>query len=148
MDSNLFSHTNAPLSLLLTVEYVFVAQHRENWANTGALKDSLADVSYFALELTKRMEMRYVAPPMPINLNRTTNSSSGGGGNNNDDNTSWANLQRQMAAQVMGQSDRLDNTNTSTNSQHLVPALSSTRPPSTQSEYDFTDIEAMFEKNK
>jgi len=51
------------------VQYIFVGQHRESWQNIGALMASKADLSSFALELMKKMNMRYVAPPMPIDLN-------------------------------------------------------------------------------
>ena len=50
------------------VEYIFVAQHRESWQIAGALFDSKAQVSNFALELSKKMDMRYVSPAMPIDL--------------------------------------------------------------------------------
>jgi hypothetical protein len=32
------------------------------------LKDSLAELSSFALELTKKMNMRYTKPPLPVDL--------------------------------------------------------------------------------
>jgi hypothetical protein len=51
------------------VEHVVVAQHRESWQNLGALLESKAQLSSFALELSKKMDMRYVSPPMPIDLN-------------------------------------------------------------------------------
>lgn len=51
------------------VEYAVNAQHRESWQNLGALLESKAQLSSFALELSKKMEMRYVSPPMPIDLN-------------------------------------------------------------------------------
>jgi hypothetical protein len=77
------------------VEYIVVAQHRDSckWSpleivclrccfifsysfllacttgqNTGALKNSLAELSSFALELTKKMNMRYTSPPLPVDL--------------------------------------------------------------------------------
>lgn len=50
------------------VEYIVVAQHRESWQNTGACLQSKAELSSFALELSKRMDMRYTAPPMPVDL--------------------------------------------------------------------------------
>ena len=51
------------------VEYIVVGQHREAWQNMGALLTSKADLSSFALELSKRMGMRYVAPALPVDLN-------------------------------------------------------------------------------
>jgi hypothetical protein len=123
------------------VEYVFLAQHRENWANVGALKDSLAGVSYFGLEVSKKMGMRYTAPPMPINLNMVGGESE-----------AMQNLNKQMAAQLMGQSERLSQPILSsggnpgdTNSSFPAP-----RSPgeASQQSYNFADIEAMFDKNK
>ena len=119
------------------MEYVFIAQHRENWANVGALKDSLANVSYFSLELTKKMGMRYVAPPLPINLNMMGNDSS------------WANLQKQMAPDVDNQSARLGQSGLGA-SASMGNAPSGLAPAGSNDaqEYDFSDIEAMFDKNK
>lgn len=125
------------------VEYVFVAQHRENWANVGALKNSLADVSYFSLEVAKKMEMRYTAPPMPINLNMI--------GNSNVGSTSTPDLQQQMAAQIASQSSRLQQPVLSAAgaAEEQAPLLSSrARGGSADEEYNFSDIEAMFDKNK
>lgn len=50
------------------VEYIVVAQHREAWQNTGACLQSKADLSSFALEISKKMNMRYKSPPMPVDL--------------------------------------------------------------------------------
>jgi len=50
------------------VEYIVVAQHRESWQTPGALLDSKAELSTFALELSKRMGMRYRSPAMPVDL--------------------------------------------------------------------------------
>lgn len=50
------------------VEYIVIGQHRESWQNLPALLESKAQVSSFALELSKKMDMRYVSPPMPIDL--------------------------------------------------------------------------------
>jgi hypothetical protein len=36
--------------------------------NVGALLNSKADLSSFALELTKKMNMRYKSPPLPVDL--------------------------------------------------------------------------------
>jgi len=50
------------------VEYIVLGQHREAWQKIGAVLQSRADLASFALELSKKMEMRYVSPPMPIDL--------------------------------------------------------------------------------
>lgn len=44
-------------------------QHRESWQNLGAMLASKAELSSFTLELSKKLDMRYVQPPMPITLN-------------------------------------------------------------------------------
>jgi hypothetical protein len=41
----------------------------ESWQNIGALMGSKAALSSFALELMKKMEIRYRPPAMPIDLN-------------------------------------------------------------------------------
>ena len=82
--------------------------------------------------------MRYEAPPMPINLNMMGN------------NPSWANLQNQLSSDINNQSDRL-------NQAGLAASASMGNAPSgmvragtndVPQEYDFSDIEAMFDKNK
>jgi len=51
------------------VEYLVAAQHRESWQDVGALKQSIADLESFALELSKKMGLRYMSPPLPVDLN-------------------------------------------------------------------------------
>jgi len=50
------------------VEYIIIAVHRESWQSIGALKQSKADLTSFALELSKNMGMQYQAPPLPVDL--------------------------------------------------------------------------------
>ena len=50
------------------VEYIVFCTHREPWSNTGACKTSLANLQSFCLELQKKMNMRYISPPMPVHL--------------------------------------------------------------------------------
>ncbi|KAL7465006.1 hypothetical protein ACHAXS_005337, partial [Conticribra weissflogii] len=50
------------------VEYKIVCQHREAWQNIGPILQSKADLSSFCLEVSKKLEMRYESPPMPVNL--------------------------------------------------------------------------------
>eukprot|EP00977_Amphora_coffeiformis_P020775 scaffold8471_cov184-Amphora_coffeaeformis.AAC.20 len=65
-------------------EYVVILQHRESWQNIGALLSSKAQVSAFCLELSKKMDMRYKNPLLPIDLSMSkiisdsTESSKGG----------------------------------------------------------------------
>ena len=58
------------------VEYIVVAQHRENWANVGAILTSKAELQSFCLELSKKMGMRYVPPALPVDLNANFNPAS------------------------------------------------------------------------
>lgn len=46
-------------------------EHRESWQQTAALLTSKAELSSFALELMKKMNIKYRAPPMPIDLSMT-----------------------------------------------------------------------------
>jgi hypothetical protein len=50
------------------IEYVVVAQHRESWQQIVAVLNSRSAVSSFCLELQKEMNMKYVAPSLPVNL--------------------------------------------------------------------------------
>jgi hypothetical protein len=51
------------------IEYMIVVQCRSSWQKIGSVLDSRGKVNSFCLELQKQLDMRYVAPPMPINLN-------------------------------------------------------------------------------
>jgi hypothetical protein len=50
------------------IEYVVVLQHMESWQDVGNVLQSKADVASFCLEVSKKMGMRFVAPPMPVDL--------------------------------------------------------------------------------
>jgi hypothetical protein len=50
------------------VQYKVVLQHREAWQNLNAILNSKADLTSFALEVSKQLGMRYVAPPLPVDL--------------------------------------------------------------------------------
>ncbi|KAL7463562.1 hypothetical protein ACHAXS_003923, partial [Conticribra weissflogii] len=50
------------------IEYKIVGEHREAWQNIGAILQSKADLASFCLEVTKKLDMRYESPPMPVNL--------------------------------------------------------------------------------
>jgi hypothetical protein len=50
------------------VEYIVVAEHRESWQQAGIVNNSKAELTSFSLELSKKMNMRYRSPPMPIDL--------------------------------------------------------------------------------
>ncbi len=53
------------------IEYVVVLQHMESWQNIGDVLQSQASVASFCLEVSKKMEMRFTAPPMPVDLSIT-----------------------------------------------------------------------------
>jgi hypothetical protein len=50
------------------IGYIVILNHVESWQNIGAIKQSLADCASFCLEVSKKLEMRFVAPPMPVDL--------------------------------------------------------------------------------
>lgn len=50
------------------VEYIMVARHRLNWFDYGELQESRSRIATFMLELSKKLDIRYVAPPLPVNL--------------------------------------------------------------------------------
>jgi small-conductance mechanosensitive channel len=50
------------------VEYIVFLQHRESWQSLGALLMSKARVASFCLELSKKLDMRYRSPPLPVDL--------------------------------------------------------------------------------
>ena len=56
------------------IGYVVVLNHIESWQNIGAIKQSLADCASFCLEVSKKLDMRFVAPPMPIDLSLGRNN--------------------------------------------------------------------------
>jgi len=50
------------------VEYSVVLVHREKWQSLPAILDSKADIQSFAVEVSRRLSIRYVAPPMGVML--------------------------------------------------------------------------------
>ena len=61
------------------IEYVVVLMHREAWQNSGAILESKAEVSSFCLELSKKLEMRYSNPPLPVDIALVQRSGQGQG---------------------------------------------------------------------
>jgi hypothetical protein len=53
----------------LTISHYYSAIQRESWQNVGAVNTSKAEVASFGLELSKKLDMRYKSPPLPVNLN-------------------------------------------------------------------------------
>jgi hypothetical protein len=50
------------------MEYSLCLMHRENWQNVVPLLNSRHTVQAYCLELQKGLEMRYVNPPLPVEL--------------------------------------------------------------------------------
>lgn len=50
------------------VEYVVVVQSRYSWAKITPVLESKGKVASFCLEVQKKLDMRYISPPMPVNL--------------------------------------------------------------------------------
>jgi hypothetical protein len=50
------------------IEYILSVQHRESWQNMGPVLDSKSNLASFGLEVAKKLDMRYRAPPLPVNL--------------------------------------------------------------------------------
>mmetsp|Transcript_7115 Transcript_7115/g.10813 ORF Transcript_7115/g.10813 Transcript_7115/m.10813 type:complete len:287 (-) Transcript_7115:212-1072(-) len=51
------------------IEYKIVAQHVEGWQNVGPILNSTAELNQYCLEVSKQLEMRYAAPPLPVQMN-------------------------------------------------------------------------------
>lgn len=58
------------------VEYVIVVQHRESWQQLVPLLVSRAQLSAFCLELSKKLDLRYQSPPLPVDLSLHSRPSS------------------------------------------------------------------------
>jgi len=50
------------------IEYVIALQHRDSWQHVDGILESKASVMSFCLEVQKQLDMRYVAPPTPVDL--------------------------------------------------------------------------------
>ncbi len=55
------------------ISYILVLNHVEKWQNLGIILVSHAKVASFCLEVSKQMDMRFIAPPMPIDLRMEPN---------------------------------------------------------------------------
>jgi hypothetical protein len=60
------SHIQADLGY---VEYLCVLQHVNNWQQLDSLFESRSQAKYFCHELSKQLDIRYVNPPLPVDLN-------------------------------------------------------------------------------
>jgi hypothetical protein len=50
------------------IEYALDLQHRESWQNMASIVMSKADLASFCLEVQKQLDMRYIAPSLPVDL--------------------------------------------------------------------------------
>ena len=50
------------------INYVTIAQHRASWQDIGAVLSSKAELVTYELEVAKQLQMRYLSPPLPVNL--------------------------------------------------------------------------------
>ena len=50
------------------VEFLVIAEHRDNWQNLDGLLASRGSIRRFCHELAKQLDMRYVSPPLPVDL--------------------------------------------------------------------------------
>jgi len=56
------------------IQYNVILQHQASWQNIVAVLESKAHLSSFCLEVQKQLGIRYIAPPMPVNLSFRTGS--------------------------------------------------------------------------
>jgi hypothetical protein len=66
------------------IEYIVVGQHRESWISWGALRLSQSNLATFSLELSKKLDIRFKQPPLPVDLSilNPVGGVPGGGGLN------------------------------------------------------------------
>jgi hypothetical protein len=50
------------------IEYIVVGQHRESWINWSALRVSQSHLAIFSLELSKKLDIRFKQPALPVDL--------------------------------------------------------------------------------
>ena len=50
------------------IEYVIVLEHRDRWQNVVTMLNAKAEISSFCLEVSKKLNMRYTMPSVPVNL--------------------------------------------------------------------------------
>ena len=50
------------------IGYTVVAQHRNSWQAIGSIIESRANLTTYCLEVSKQLGMRFVLPPLPVNL--------------------------------------------------------------------------------
>lgn len=50
------------------IGYKIIAQHRNHWQGVGGILESKANLTTYCLEVARQLEMRYHAPPLPVDL--------------------------------------------------------------------------------
>lgn len=50
------------------VEYLIIVEHVDNWQNLDGILGSRGVIRRFCHELAKQLDMRYVSPPLPVDL--------------------------------------------------------------------------------
>ena len=105
------------------VEYVVVLQHRQSWQEFLTLKISLAQVQSFCLELSKKLDMRYKSPPLPVNLSLDSAAS---------------------AAAIVPTSQPVQSARERSGSEPSLPSMSSARKMSSAEAADIQKVSAMF----
>ena len=53
------------------IEYLVAVQHRHGWFDWGTIMLSKSHLIHFSLELSKKLDIRYTTPPLPVNLSLT-----------------------------------------------------------------------------
>jgi hypothetical protein len=50
------------------IEYIIAAQHRQSWYDWSTIMLSKSDLVHFSLELSKKLDIWYKTPPLPVSL--------------------------------------------------------------------------------
>ncbi|CAB9496794.1 Mechanosensitive ion channel protein [Seminavis robusta] len=54
--------------------YKIIAQHRNHWQGVGAILLSKADLTTYCLEVARILDIRYLSPPLPVDLTMNGNA--------------------------------------------------------------------------
>jgi hypothetical protein len=64
--------THSLIPSLSVIEYAVNLIHRESWQSALSIFESKAEVTSFCLELSKKLDIRYESPSMPVDLSIVT----------------------------------------------------------------------------
>jgi hypothetical protein len=53
------------------IEYMVAVQHRHSWYDWGTIMLSKSHLIHFSMELSKKLDIWYKTPPLPVNLSVT-----------------------------------------------------------------------------